>query len=1416
MSDKALRIGLDVGSTTAKIVVFDDSRQMVYHRYRRHNAKIALVVGEYIRELLEMFGDAEVSLCVTGSVGMATAEQAHVPFLQEVVAATEYAREFHPAAKALIDIGGEDAKVVFFGKHGVELRMNGNCAGGTGAFIDQMTVLMGVDNARLGELSQRATRTYPMAARCGVFAKTDIQNLMARNVAEEDIAASIFHSIAVQTVTTLAHGCTYEPPILLCGGPLTFLSGLRKAFADYLQLNVHKDFIVSEHSNLIPAMGCALRAGKNVRKEGTGAGLLRLSEVLRRLDSGKAVEWHGALAPLFKSDEEHRQWAESKRKYVTPSDLLGEDAVEDVVLGVDSGSTTTKLVASRLDGTVVFSFYTMNLGNPIQAVRKGLLALKEEAEKRRALLNIRGSYSTGYGEDLIRSAYNLDGGIIETMAHFHAARRLRPEVSFILDIGGQDMKAIFVDQGAVVRMELNEACSSGCGTFLQAFASNLNYEIADFARAACTSKSPCDLGTRCTVFMNSKVKQVLREGASVADISAGLSYSVVKNCLYKVLKLHGRDEFGKEIVVQGGTMRNDAVVRAFEILTGREVARADKPELMGAYGCALHAIEHIQKEGRSIDELLSSAAYEIKELRCSGCENRCYVNRYTFAGGNRFYSGNKCERVFNNYGKQRVAGENIYPYKYDLLFSRKPLEESNRVVGIPRVLGLYEDYPFWQTLFTACGIKVVLSSESTFSGYESQLHGVMSDNICFPAKLVHSHVHELDERLAELAGQGKEARLFFPYVVYEAKEDKLTDNSYNCPVVSGYSDVVRSSMKLRLKMDSPVITFANKKLMGRQIAEYLRTWGVAKADALQALEQALAAQRDFEEGLRGRCEEILANARKDGKTVVMLAGRPYHADPLVQHKLSEMVAALGVSVISDDMVRGMVKNQRNETYLVQQWAYTNRIIKAAEWVARQPEDVHFIELTSFGCGPDAFIQDEVRDILRRHGKPFTLLKIDDVSNIGSLKLRVRSLIDSVGMRKARRQKTSLAQSASFCKADGRTILAPFFTEFLSPLLPPLLKLAGYDLQVLPMSDERSAQEGLTFANNEVCYPATLIVGDMVKAVKSGKYAPDKVAFVMTQTGGQCRATNYTALIKRALIANGCADVPLITLGVATTGTEREDDGFDFPWLKLASIVTNTLLFSDVLSKLYYPAVVREREPGVADCLKQKYLQLAISCIGQNNAKELIELAHRAAVDFDAVCNEKECARVGIVGEIFLKFNPFSHQYIGNKLIRYGVEVVPPLISPFFLQEFVNMEQQKELHLSESRMPKFVLRWLHKLIERRQEKFNQAASAFRYYRPLSSIYEDAEGAKGIVSFAAQFGEGWLLPADITAFYRDGVKNVISLQPFGCIANHVISKGVEKKLHDLYPDLNLLSLDFDSGVSEVNVTNRLLLFLDNLSA
>ncbi|MDE7355861.1 MAG: acyl-CoA dehydratase activase [Rikenellaceae bacterium] len=1399
----AYKIGLDVGSTTAKLVMTDQKGDVVFSKYERHQANVSAIVKRYFEEIAAEFGDCEASVTITGSVGMGLAEKCGVDFVQEVVAATELVKKEYPDISTIIDIGGEDAKIVYINHDGaVDLRMNGNCAGGTGAFIDQMAILLGVDVDQLDMLARQAKNTYHIASRCGVFSKTDVQNLISKNVSKADVAASIFHAVAVQTVVTLSHGCSIEPKILFCGGPLTFIPSLRRAFIDYLKLD-ESNFTTPENANIIPAWGAALcNKGDNCKS---------ISQIMTQLSAADdaSVQKTARLKPIFDSPEQYRDWREAKQRNVISQASLA-DASGNVYLGVDSGSTTTKIVVIDDKERIVYTHYTPNRGNPIKAVRQGLEALKERCAAEGVTLRFKGGCSTGYGEDLIKAAFKLDDGIIETVAHYVAARKLNPQVSFILDIGGQDMKAMFVEGGVLTRMELNEACSSGCGSFIETFAKSLGYTVDEFADEACMAKEPCDLGTRCTVFMNSKVKQVLREGATVGDIAAGLSYSVVKNCLYKVLKLRKRTELGDHIVVQGGTMRNDSVVRALELLVDTDVSRSDMPELMGAYGCALN-VKAAQPDGDpvSLDRILATVNYDTRQMQCHGCENKCLIYKYMFENGNIFYSGNKCEKIFSNQGEKRVKGANLYTEKYAMLFDREPLGEEvgGMVIGLPRCLNMYEDYPFWHTLFKECGIRTVLSSPSTYRSYEAGIHTVMSDNICFPAKLAHSHIYDLIARKVD--------RIFFPYVIFEKLEDKAASNSYNCPIVSGYSDVLRSVAGHHgVAIDSPVITFKDRGLLAKECRNYLSTLGISDSVAQSAVKAAIAEQERYEEQMQKRAREIYLEGSHRGKVTILLAGRPYHTDPLIQHKLSDMVSDMGVNVITEDIVRNS-PIPIDDAHIVSQWAYINRILRAAKWVAMQGGNVHFVQMTSFGCGPDAFLLDEVRSMLKRYGKSLTLLKIDDVTNIGSIKLRVRSIVDSLKYSCQPSHIDPFITTKSFQKEDkGRKIIAPYFTDYFSPLLHSLFKLAGYEAETLPQSNVDSAEFGLRYANNEVCYPATLVVGDIIKALKSGKYDLDKTAVTISQTGGQCRATNYITLIKRAMVEAGFENVPIVSLAVGN-GLINEQPGFKINWWRIAPMLLAATIFGDCISKFYHSAVVREVSAGAAKRLRDNYLEAVKPLIESNNRKAVYDMIAVAAKEFNDISEHgKPMPKVGIVGEIFLKFNAFANKDVAEWLIGQGIEVEAPTLLNFFLQSFVNHKINIDAGLKRKSTPMFVSDMFYSLIRKQVEKVNKLASAFEYFTPFADIFDEAKLSEGIVTPAAQFGEGWLLPSEIISFAKHGVNNVVSLQPFGCIANQVISKGVEKKIKSLYPQMNILSLDFDSGVSDVNVTNRLLLFINGL--
>lgn len=1395
------KLGIDIGSTTIKMVLLETAGgSIVCEKYQRHCAKVEECLRDFLEFIKHYVANNPLSVTMTGSVGMGIAERYKIPFVQEVVAAANYIQSYHTNASSMIDIGGEDAKMVFF-TNGTptDLRMNGNCAGGTGAFIDQMAVLLNITTSELDALAKNAKQLYPIASRCGVFSKTDIQNLIARNAPSEDIAASIFHAVAVQTITTLAHGHEVSTPIVLCGGPLTFIESLRSAFSNYLKLDA-TDFIIPEKSHLIPAWGAALSEN--------GISILS-DDFIRLIDTKIETIRNEAVSDdvLFKNRQEYEIWKQEMSRHHIPLSTITKDTTE-VYIGIDSGSTTTKIAVIDKNGRLLYSYYKNNGGNPVGCVESGLKKLKSQCDAKGITLNVAGSCSTGYGEDLVKSAFGLNDGIVETMAHYIAAKNLDNDVSFILDIGGQDMKAMFIENGSLTRIEVNEACSSGCGSFISTFAETLGCSIERFAEMACLAPNPCDLGTRCTVFMNSKVKQVLREGSSIENIAAGLSYSVIKNCLYKVLRLKDTGALGEHIVVQGGTMRNDSIVRVLEKLSGKRVIRCDCPELMGALGCALYSMKSSKRQSITLDEMLSKAGYTTSVARCHGCENKCAITRYRFDNENVYFSGNRCEKIFTNKGNSAISGRNAYEKKRSLLFDRDiTVDNPVAIIGIPRCLNTYEEYPFWHTLLSGCGIQVVLSDNSTYPHYEQCVGKVMSDNICFPAKLVHSHIANLIDKKVD--------RIFMPFVIFE-KKDRQMQNSYNCPIVTGYSQVVKSVQQENVPIDTPVISFKDTDGLYLQCREYLSSIGISSDLIKTAFKKALKEQNLFEQEIVRHNHSIIEEARQNNAVIVMLAGHPYHSDALIQHKVSEMIASQGVYVITDDLVRDLEFISSDQHYL-SQWAFTNRIMKAAKWVADQDYKVQYIQLTSFGCGPDAFLIDEIRNILSKNNKNLTLLKIDDVNNIGSLKLRVRSLIESLGIGmeepSAIGNKTTRNLPAYTAEHIGKKIIVPFFTPYLSPLIPAMMKLAGYDVDNLPMSDTTSCEWGLKYSNNEVCYPATLIVGDIVNAFRSGRYNPDNTCVAITQTGGQCRASNYISILRKALVDNGYTDTPVISISLGS-GINNEQPGFRINWMKMLPVILDGILFSDCIAKFYHSSVVRENIKGEAKRLADYYLSAAASDISEGNSKHLYVLLEQAAHDFNSICKSESHDKVGIVGEIFLKFHPFAQKNVTDWLVAQGIEIAYPTMIDFFLQGFINALERKKKHLSHKYTPAVIVKALHKIVFSTISKVNLIGGKFKYFSPFENIFEKAELARPIISLSAQFGEGWLIAGEIATLARQGITHVMSLQPFGCIANHIVQKGIENKIKALYPQINILSLDFDSSVSDVNITNRLLLFINNI--
>ncbi|MEW5871104.1 MAG: acyl-CoA dehydratase activase-related protein [Chloroflexota bacterium] len=1461
-------IGIDIGSTTAKVVALDGAGELCFSAYRRHKAETIATLGALLGEAQAALGerqgdpgDGRVRLLVTGSAGMGICEQFELPFIQEVVASAEVVKRLYPQVHTLIDIGGEDAKMIFFDAQGApDIRMNGSCAGGTGAFIDEMAMLLNVPVSEIESLARQSTEIYPLASRCGVFAKTDLQNLLSRDVPPADIAASVLRAVVYQILSTLARGYRPTALLLFSGGPLTFIPALRSAFLQELGLG-EEAAVEIERAELLTAHGAALAA---MNPNGP-AGEFDLEELIQRLASpptGQAVDQR-RLQPLFDDPIQRQRWEAARMQQRLPRVEPDALASADCFLGVDSGSTTSKVVLVDGEGRVAFSYYAGNKGNPIGAVQQGLQALAERLAACPLPPRIAYSIVTGYGEDLIRSAFAFDQGMVETLAHFRAARAFDEQVSFILDIGGQDMKAIFVENGYIQNIEINEACSSGCGSFIESFAASMGYPVSQFAELACESQAPCDLGSRCTVFMNSRVKQALREAASVGDISAGLAYSVIKNALHKVLKITDPAVLGEHIVVQGGAFRNPAVHKAFEHLVGRPVTCPDLAELMGAYGAALSArdayyrlsggqaqcaemagagsqvqrtegmgggaqvhrtlqvqrTEQVASSFIGLENLALASEYQRKQIRCRGCENRCQVTRLAFphAQGNVFYTGNRCERIYTNRGQRLPKGRNAPAEKLRLLFERPMQPQSDPpggsaqprlTIGVPRVLNMYENFPFWHALLLGCGFAVQLSDPSGEQLFKSGAASVMSENICFPAKLVHGHILNLVEKGVD--------RIFYPMVYYEQDEFSDAANCFNCPIVAGYPDVVRSAIDPQgvhgIPLDQPTVSFQEARLLERACWGYLKGLGVRRRVFKRALQGAYQAQQAYKDAVRAQAGETLAQARADGRQVILMLGRPYHLDPLINHGLPGILADFGVDVITEDSLPLPPEATLENRHVLTQWEYLNRYYYAARWAGQQ-DDVEVVQLNSFACGPDAYTMDEVKSILRSYGKCHTVVRIDEIESTGSIRLRLRSLIETLKAHQNPERVFTPRKSVRLYLPEDRhkKVLAPYFSQFCAPTVSgPLIDL-GYPVETLPPPDRESVEIGLKYTQNEICYPGIIVIGDLIKALQSGQYDPEQVAVGAWQTGGQCRASSILSLLKRALIAAGFEHVPVVAL--TTNRNLHEQPGFDLNLKDYISRALMACIYSDSISAMYYASVVREEVRGQAQALAGQLLEPLAQGKLILKRDAVLERLEGAVEAFNGIATRsREYPRVGIVGEIYAKFNDFVNNRVAQWLIDQEVEVVVPPLLEFFSGWFVAANVRVRENLVGRDLSWLLANVLDHYVSGVLEDVEAVRSKFKHYRPGHNIHDIARRASQALKLTHQYGEGWLIAGEIGELVRQGTQNVLCLQPFGCIANQVIAKGVEKRIKALYPNLNLLFLDLDAGVSEVNYFNRMYFFVD----
>ena len=1156
MSNK-YTLGIDIGSTTVKIAILDKNDTLLFADYQRHFANIQETLADLLEKAYEKLGELTLHPVITGSGGLTLANHLGVPFVQEVIAVSTSLQKIAPQTDVAIELGGEDAKIIYFEGGNIEQRMNGICAGGTGSFIDQMASLLQTDATGLNEYAKNYKALYPIAARCGVFAKTDIQPLINDGATKEDLSASIFQAVVNQTISGLACGKPIRGHVAFLGGPLHFLDQLKAAFIRTLKLD-DEHAITPENSHLFAAMGSAMNAKDEVT--------VSLTDMKDRLKNSIKMDFEvERMEPLFATEEDYKAFNERQSAYqVKKGDLSQYHG--NCYLGIDAGSTTTKTALVGEDGTLLYSFYSNNNGSPlktaIRSIQEIYSLLPEDA-------HIAFSCSTGYGEALMKAALLLDEGEVETVSHYYAAAFFDPEVDCIVDIGGQDMKCIKIRNQTVDSVQLNEACSSGCGSFIETFAKSLHYSVQDFAKAALFAEHPIDLGTRCTVFMNSKVKQAQKEGASVADISAGLAYSVIKNALYKVIKVSDAKELGKHIVVQGGTFYNDGVLRSFERIAGCQAIRPDIAGIMGAFGAALIAKERYHAEGRettmlSIDKI-NELKYTTSMANCHGCTNNCRLTINKFTGGRQFVSGNRCERGI---GKEKNKDHipNLYEYKYKRLFSYEPLSPEKAVrgkVGIPRVLNMFENYPFWYTFFTELKYQVVLSPTSTRKIYELGIESIPSESECYPAKLAHGHVTWLLKNGVKF--------IFYPCIPYERNEFPDAVNHYNCPIVTSYAENIKNNVD---ELHDPSITFMNpflaltsEEIVTKRLTEIFPDIPAAevKAAAHKAWEEMDAVHKDIEK----KGEETLQYLKETGRRGIVLAGRPYHIDPEIHHGIPDLINSYGVAVLTEDSVSHLVPVER-PIRVNDQWMYHSRLYAAANFVKTR-DDLDLIQLNSFGCGLDAVTTDEVYEILDGSGKIYTCLKIDEVNNLGAARIRVRSLLAALRAKDAQKKERTIRpasiEKVSFTKEMRKdyTILCPQMSPVHFSLLEAAFNANGYHLEVLPNDNKHAVDVGLKYVNNDACYPSLIVVGQIMDALLSGKYDLNKTAVIMSQTGGGCRASNYIAFIRRALKKAGMEQVPVISLNLS--GLES-NPGFKLT-LPLVKAVVYAAVFGDILMKCIY-------------------------------------------------------------------------------------------------------------------------------------------------------------------------------------------------------------------------------------------------------
>ncbi len=1430
MDREVLLLGIDVGSTTVKVVVKSpDSDEVLFSRYLRHNARQCETAIGLLKEVSEKFPGVKFRSAVCGSGGKPVAEAAGIQFIQEVVANAAAVKKLYPDVRTAIELGGQDAKVVFFHKdeHTGELmasdmRMNGSCAGGTGAFIDEIAKLLGVKTEEFESLAEKGSTVFDISGRCGVFAKTDIQPLLIQGAKREDIALSSFHAIAKQTIGGLSQGLELKPPIIFEGGPLTFNPTLIKVFAERLNLS-ESDIVIPDHPETIVAYGTAIAAERL-----SGDEVFTADELISRLEAAKDTSDSTESAPPFFKDSADREEFESRHNSELRDleEPIIENGVLRVYIGIDSGSTTSKLVLMDEHERIVDRFYSNNNGEPLRVICKGLSDLEDKYAEQGIRLEILGVGTTGYGEQLFASAFNADYHIVETVAHSQGCLKYFPDADFLLDIGGQDMKAIWLKNGVITNMTLNEACSSGCGSFLENFASSLGIKVEDIAESAFRSEHPAHLGSRCTVFMNSTIINEQRNGKLPDDIMAGLCRSIIENVFTKVVRISNTDELGSRVVVQGGTFRNFAVLKAIEDYLGKNVTLSPYPGEMGAVGAAILTRRKMKGETHFIGlDAVRNFDYTTETgVACPHCANHCKRTITRFSSGRAWVTGNRCERGAELEGSvplekpkkvpdMFIEREQLLFKDYDFTPVREPVDLT---VGLPRVLEFWDSMPFWSTFFKALGYKVKFSSPSSRNIYESGISFVASDTICFPAKLAHGHI-------ADLAKKGAQ-RIFMPYVMHMPPEGVDKQSPYVCSVVQGYPMVVKNSQnpaeRYGVVFDTPIFHWFSEKNRHTQICEYaVKELGATEKEAEQAFAQAESAIKLFRKTLTDRAAKIMEDVKREGKFAVVLAGRPYHTDRFISHDISKKFTEKGVPVLTADSLPGLNEVDLHNTRAEITNDFHTRMLASAVIAAKEPE-LEYVQLVSFGCGHDAILSDEIiRIMTTTSDKPPLILKIDESDASGSLGIRVQSFIETVDIRRNLHldnppKPLPAPSPAKFYKKDKkiRTLLIPNISEEVSILLQAICEKEGFIVKTIPVGGPYEISLGKKYVHNDICFPCQMVIGELIGELQKGNYKQDEVAVGMVKFQCDCRMSHYAGLLRKGLDSAGFTEVPILT----TDGGDSKDMHPGVFLLGVSAVLEAVWVFMmmDILTDIARKIRPYELNPGETD-------RVYMSCINKlaDGIKKSIKEARKAfsetiddmaKIPYD---RSKLKPAVFVTGELLVTYHPGSNFHIERYLESNGMEAIFPRVTDQLRKDFLaTMSEISDYKANIFPYP-FAVDFLFNYV---QDKLEKVAVKHPLYEKVLSPNKLYDGVSDIIPKTLSCGEGWLMAAEIDHYAEKGVKSFIILQPFGCLPNHICGRGVIKSLKDKHPDISILPLDLDPDTSLANVENRLQMLIMNTAS